>query len=437
MSVASLSFEQAPPISVPLRFFLTAPAFGLLAAGVLAWAGPDALASRFSPALLAVTHLLVLGVLAMCMIGALLQMLPVVAGVSLTHARRVAASIHVPLLSGTLLLGAGFLWSQPGLLLAALPLAGGALLAFGVMAWRSLRVGLAANPTVAGMKMAVAALLVTASLGVVLAASYAGYAHASLLRLVDVHLGWGLMGWVGILVVAVAYQVVPMFQLTPPYPAALTRGLVPLLLMALTAWSGAKLFDLPWGAALAAAALVLAFATFAGLTLHLQNRRRRKGPDVTLRFWRLAMVSVLAATANALAGAILPEWGGAPAQAVLPGMLWIMGFAVSAVCGMLYKIVPFLVWLHAQSAHPARGTVPNMKQIIGDRAARQQALAHESAFLLLVGAAFWPRFLLEAGAALAAVSFLLLGRNLLMAWQVHRRLGPSQPAASGLHPVSR
>ena len=42
----TLSFEQAPPISVPYRFFLTAPLFGAVAGLVLAWLGPDSVRSR-------------------------------------------------------------------------------------------------------------------------------------------------------------------------------------------------------------------------------------------------------------------------------------------------------------------------------------------------------------------------------------------------------
>jgi hypothetical protein len=40
MNPAGLSFEQAPPFSVPLRFFLTAPGFLVLAAMLMLWEGP-------------------------------------------------------------------------------------------------------------------------------------------------------------------------------------------------------------------------------------------------------------------------------------------------------------------------------------------------------------------------------------------------------------
>jgi hypothetical protein len=41
MNPVGLSLEQAPPFDAPLRFFLTAPAFLVLAAMVLLWHGPE------------------------------------------------------------------------------------------------------------------------------------------------------------------------------------------------------------------------------------------------------------------------------------------------------------------------------------------------------------------------------------------------------------
>ena len=82
---AGLSLEQAPPFSVPLRFFLTAPWFLVVAALLILWQGPAIFASRWHPATLALTHLLTLGFMAQVMLGALLQMLPVVVGVCLLY----------------------------------------------------------------------------------------------------------------------------------------------------------------------------------------------------------------------------------------------------------------------------------------------------------------------------------------------------------------
>ena len=80
LSTAGLSLEQAPPIGVPFRFFLTAPLFTLAAGLLLAWQGEDLMASRWTPGALTGAHLIALGFLSQVMCGALFQMLPVLAG---------------------------------------------------------------------------------------------------------------------------------------------------------------------------------------------------------------------------------------------------------------------------------------------------------------------------------------------------------------------
>ena len=48
MELTGLSTDQAPPISAPLRFFLTAPLFAILAGLLIFGTETDALISRFS-----------------------------------------------------------------------------------------------------------------------------------------------------------------------------------------------------------------------------------------------------------------------------------------------------------------------------------------------------------------------------------------------------
>jgi len=96
---ALLSFDQAPPFAAPFRFFLTAPLFALFAGMLLLWSGPELFASRWTPAALALTHLISAGFMLQVMFGAMIQILPVVAG----------ANIAQPLLLATKRLGRSFL----------------------------------------------------------------------------------------------------------------------------------------------------------------------------------------------------------------------------------------------------------------------------------------------------------------------------------------
>lgn len=417
MAAAELSLEQAPPISVPLRFILTAPLFALLAALLLAFAGPSAFASRWTPATLAATHLITLGFLGMCMVGALTQMLPVLAGAIIRAPRRMAWLTHAPLSAGVLLLGSGFLFGSRAALLAALPLLGWALLGFASIAGTALWRSPARNATVLAMKLALLALSVTTLLGVLLALGLSGIVTLALPRLTDAHASWGTLGWIGLLVVGVAYQVVPMFQLTRPYPEAMRQLLAPLLLAALLVGSFAYWHS---GGSWYWAGVATVLAGFAAVTLNLQRQRRRRVPDVTLRFWRLGMLSMLCAILLWCV-AQFAGWSSDPSYSLALGSLWLVGFAMSAINGMLYKIVPFLVWLHLQSQARPRGSVPNMKEVIGDTAARRHAAAHEIALALLLCATVWPMAFFYPAIALNSLSAALLGWNLLSALLIYRR----------------
>ena len=97
---ALLSFENAPPFAAPLRFFLTAPAFGVLGGLLLAWVGADIMASRWMPATLALTHLITVGFMLQIMLGALIQILPVVAGANLPRPLLLARVVNIGLSLG-------------------------------------------------------------------------------------------------------------------------------------------------------------------------------------------------------------------------------------------------------------------------------------------------------------------------------------------------
>src|SRR4030067_822891 len=98
MGAPDLRLDQAPPFTVPLRFFLTAPWFRLLAAAVLALPGAGGPAPR--PAL-ALTPLFPLAFLARPMRGALRQLLPVLAGSPVARPQLIGGVVHGLLILGT------------------------------------------------------------------------------------------------------------------------------------------------------------------------------------------------------------------------------------------------------------------------------------------------------------------------------------------------
>ena len=418
---AGLSFEQAPPFSLPLRFFLTAPLF-LLAAALLIVLAPDALASRWTPGALALAHALTLGFLAMVMVGALSQMLPVVAGSPMPAPRLVAWASHVPLALGTVVLMAAFLAAEPALFGIAVGLLAIGFLAFLAAATLSLSRAVT-GVTVSGIRLAVTSVAIAVPLGLALALLRAGWwAPPNLEVAVAAHVAFGLLGWVLLLVIGVGYQVVPMFQITPPYPPKLSRWLVPILFALLLVYAFAPLLHSSVGL-LAEAGLAGGVLLFAAVTLRLQSRRRRKLSDVTLDYWRLGMESLIASVGLWLTGRLWPAWAEGDVFPLLLGVVFLAGFAVSVVSGMLYKIVPFLAWFHLQAQLQARaGSIPTMKDMIGEPWVRGQFRLHLAACALLVAAVLQPQLAIAAGCALGA-SALLLWVNLLSAVRRFSRYG--------------
>lgn len=421
----NLSFEQAPPLSAPFRFFLTAPVFALVAGLLMLWQGPDALASRWSPATLALTHLLTLGFAAMSMIGALMQILPVVTDVYLPGPGLTAGVVHASLTVGAAILVTGFMTSNAVLFRYALPLLALAfswlLAASAYGFWRSSGT---TSATLATIRLALGGLLVTIILGITLGSAFAWRVSLPLIQLTNLHASWGLLGWMGLLVIGVAFQVVPMFQVTPLYPQLVMRWLARALFMVLLLWSVIQVT--PWatsaecakviGALIAAALVVFALATF-----YLLWRKKRNSADTTTLFWRTSMASLLGCVTLWSANTWLPRGIDSASYPLALGVLFIVGFAYSAINGMLYKIVPFLVWYHLQSqASGGCGKVPNTKKILPDQATEKQFWAHLAALILMVGATIWPNVLSRLAAIVFAASSCWLWVNLLTAARIYR-----------------
>ncbi|HEX8613550.1 MAG TPA: permease [Telluria sp.] len=415
----TLSLEQSPPLGAVLRYFLATPVFALLAGALLLWQGAPALASRWSPATLALTHLLTVGTLGMTMAGALIQILPVVAGVSLPRVRTLAPGVHALLAGGTAALASAFLFTQPWLfqLALALLLPGFAWLvgALTLALWQMPPPG--ALPMTATVRLALGSLVVTVCLGALLASAFAWPKAAALLPLTlatDVHALWGVFGWAGLLLAGVSFQVVPMFQVTPLYGKPLPQVLGVTIFLLLVLWTvGATALRarLAWIDTLASALLLGAYAVFALATLRLLARRKRPQADAMTLFWRLAMGSMLACAALWAVPAQMAGEG----RTLAMGMLMLVGFLYSTINGMLYKIVPFLVWRELQERAPEGQRAPAIKMLITDQSAQRQFWLHAAALAVLLAACWWPAQLARPAAGALFLSAVALLVNLSMA----------------------
>jgi hypothetical protein len=417
---ADLSLQQAPPFSVPARFLVSAPLFGLIAALVLLWYGPEMISHRWTPEILAVTHFLTLGFLAMSMLGAMMQLMPVLMGMVIPRAVLFSSIIHTPLFLGSLSLGLAWLLQINQLFFVAMILLGFSFSAFIVVALDRLLRSASRHVTRDMMMLALLALLITACLGIYLSMGHSVQTFPLARQWTDLHLSWGLFGWVLLLIMAVAYQVIPMFQITDEYPVLHQRWMgwsvfTALLGLSLTYVWPMETIRLVFTILLAACLLI-----FALTTLWVLHKRRRQLADSTMRFWQLAMISLLLLT---LAWTI-PTLTQIDMPVFLPGVLMIHGFAMTTINGMMYKIMPFIIWLHLsvhnknlrdKGKRESQVKVPHMRKIIPEAAGLWQFRCHLSSLVLLLMATIWPLWFYYPAALMFALAQAFLLFNLLKA----------------------
>ena len=425
---AGLSLEQAPPLAIPAGFFLLAPVAVAAAGGLLLFKGAGPLASGGTPGSGALAHLGTLGFLGSVMLGALYQMIPVVAGspvpvVRLAHVVHGLWALGVALLVAAFLVGTSALWLGAG---AAL---GGALVGFCGPVGLALAKAPSPTWTRTGMRVAVLTLAVAASLGLAFVALRgAGWMPPGYHPLTwkTAHLGLGLSTWVGGLMIAVSWQVLPMFYMAEEVQPRVRAGI--------TLCAGATLVLVPaallsgGGRGLVIGALVP--AAIAAWLLHplfvipSLRARRRKRRDESLTGWLAALSCAPLTGGLALAAVLWPS----PRLGVAFVVLAVWGWAGFALHGMLCRIVPFLVWFHRLSPHIGEVPVPPMRKLLSQERIRRALMAHGLSLVLLLGAVALGSDLVARGAGLALVATAaLLGANLVSVLRVR---GPVIPMAS-------
>ncbi|MBS1129938.1 MAG: hypothetical protein H6R16_940 [Proteobacteria bacterium] len=418
---AVMAFENAPPFAAPLRFFLTAPLFAVLAGLLIAFEGPDLFASRWTPGALAATHLLTVCFMLQVMLGALIQIMPVFTGANLKRPLAVARIVHVGLSAGALLLASGFYSGIPGLLSSAALVLALTVLLFLAATVLALSGVPSTSPTIRGLKLALLGLAGVVGLGVLMALALAYGWALPLAALADLHAGWGLGGWAGVLLAAMAYVVVPMFQLTPGYPMRASWWFPVAMLGMLLLWSAAVLAEWPWLVRLSQFAAAVAGMAFAGLTLRLQAKRRRARADATYRYWQLGLSASIVALLMLASAALWPDAVGVEGWTLVFGVLLVAGGFLPFIAGMLYKIVPFLAWLHLQECGKAKVPAPAMNKLLPDVNTRRQMLAYAAALLLLLATVPFAGWLARPAGVVFAVANGWLWWNLASAIRRYRQ----------------
>jgi hypothetical protein len=326
-----LSLEQAPPISVVLRFFVTASVFGVLLGLYLMGDFKNII----------VIHILALGVMASFMLGAMFQMLPVIAGVVIKMPTKKAIVANLLLVIGLILQLSAFETSSNLLyLLGAIILGLGLLYTSTLMLKEVVKIKDHSSSS-KGILFALLSFTIAILFGIYLLLTLGGYTDATIYsEIKEAHYSFALFGWVTLLVVSISFQVVEMFYITPKYPKFISRYLTTAIFSLLIIKIAILFIGI--GSTLIDISLAILFITYAGITIHRLYRRKRPTSDATVWFWRLGMgLLIVSMVILSLDRSInLGE------KLNFVGQITFISFALSIVFAMVYKIVPFLVWFH-------------------------------------------------------------------------------------------
>ncbi|MCU7906619.1 MAG: hypothetical protein KZQ76_12400 [Candidatus Thiodiazotropha sp. (ex Epidulcina cf. delphinae)] len=412
MNTAGLSLDQAPPITIPFKYFLTASLFSIAVGLLLILYGGDVMRSRWSPLALGMTHLITVGFIAQVMTGAIMQLLPVLAGSPIPRVVAVSRIVHLALSAGTAFLVCGFLSSRERLLIAG----GITLFAAFLILLASIGMALLRSKShrhrVRTLVFGWTALAPTVILGGYLVAGLTGLSQVTEMRqIVTLHLSWGLLGWIGIVLFTTIFELVPMFYVAPGFPVFIKQWSLPAVFLLLIIFTVSKFLPsvfLEAGLVL----IVMAFFIIGLFVLRTVYQRKRLIIDTTLLFIWTGVGSLLLAVVVWLSGG----------NDMLLGGLLLGGVCLSIPIGIIYKVIPFLCWFHLQGLlvkqKKFHHTVPSMKHFIKEKEAKRQYILHLIALCLLLMATQMPNsFTIPAGVVFM-FSSLYLFKNILYAYIV-------------------
>ncbi len=430
---------NAPSITIPLRFVLTGILALFLGVGLL-WYRPAILAEyHYNQYVIATTHLFVLGWMSTVVMGAMYQLVPVALETHL-YSERIARwqfVLHVVGFAGMVWMFWKWDMKQVGHYGSALAVGVG-LFVFNIV--RTLMRVPKWNVVATSVASALVWLSLTILAGLAVAAAKCSYEAANVeaggvlgetlralrstatfvgrfdqMGVMHAHAHLGIVGVFLMLIVGVSYKLIPMFTLSDlqkPLRAAasvllINLGLVGSFLTILLRSSWKPLF----------AVVVLAGLVLYGLEIRaILRARKRRNLDWGLKYFFTA-ISLLGPLG--ILGLVL-SWPSLPLNPFtgqlenLYGFLAITGVVSFAILGMLYKVLPFLVWFGTYSRHIGTSKVPSLADLYSPKIQNAgywlylAALATAGAGIVLANGA-----VVRIGCTLLAASLVLFGVNVI------------------------
>jgi len=258
--------------------------------------------------------------------------------------------------------------------------------------------------------------------------------HFDAISAMHAHAHLGGVGFFMLLIVGISYKLIPMFTLSEIQSPLRAGVSVALLNVGLAGSFITILLRSPWKLAFSltvfAALLVYAWE----LTAILKARKRR-ALDWGIRYFLTAVGLLMLVSLQAL----VLSWPGLPLNAFtgqlenLYGFLGLIGVITFVVIGMLYKIIPFLIWFGVYSKHIGRARVPALADMYSPRL---QAVGYGSflvaLFVISAGILRANETAVRIGSVAFALSIatLLINAGHILAHAIRPRI---QPMAAAPH----
>jgi hypothetical protein len=437
----SLLGANAPSVKLPLAFILA----GLLSlfTGV-AWLieKPMILATyHYNQFVIAVTHLFVLGWICSVVMGAMYQLVPVALETKLFSERlaKIQFAFHVVGFAGMVWMFNAWNMKQVGHF-GCVMFVGVGLFVYNI-ARTLLRVP-KWNVTATAVTAAIFWLSITVTVGLSIAAGKCTYestdglvaaggvrqiiaglravgmfmSRFEPLGAMHAHAHLGSIGCFTMLIVGVSYKLIPMFTLSEVQSRRRAAASVALLNVGLAGSFVTILLRSPWKL-LFALVLIAALAIYGVELIAILRARKRRVLDWGIKTFLTAIALLIPLSALA----VILSWPGLPFNAFtgqlenLYGFLGLLGVVSLAIIGMLYKIIPFLVWFGTYSKHVGRAQVPALSELYSEK------MQIAGWLLFLIGLAITGtaialanQLFVRVGCIFLAASLLALGANIAL-----------------------
>ena len=410
-----LSLEQAPSVSVPFRFFLSAPIFGVLISLVFLFLPFNEVSNQYSQKAIGIVHLFTLGILSMIIFGAMQQMMPVLAGAVVKKSKLFASIVHSSLVLGTLFMSFSFILEIRFLLHIGVLFLAISFFTFFIVSIKLLFKVEYLTSTVKAMRLFSISGLITLLLGLVLAISHISLNFSVFhYALVNMHILFGLFGFALLLIMGVSFQVIPMFYVALDFPKYIQNRVPLVLFLFLFLASLFLYFDINFLILkIIFTSIIILFAYYGLKSL---NNRRRPVFDVTLWYWKFSLFMLVLSQVIWLFSIFETNY--------ILAIIFAFGFLYSLLQGMVYKIIPFLAWFHLNSKGYFK--LPTIREFIDEKYIKMNFFVHLSSILFFV-LAYFENDLIYLAATLFFMSNMIFLINCIVAIKKYINISKTDP----------